>query len=496
MSDNEYASSGHFVGDSTETVAQAPKKPKLSDRKIEKESAEIASEPDYAAVGENTVKVSKAMGTPTPPIGEVAGGVVDQAGLFVTQNPIATGVGAAAVGGGLYGAWKALNAGQQESNKWDRTTASRPQGAALGSAPVAQPEAVVAPSAPVEAKPIAPVPAPTFPSSTQQKPAISGYGQRTTNAPETIPVPVAPTAAAPVEPAAPVINAKDQAAIDLANTKREAILADIRRKDELHAKRLAEEVKTDVAKQQKNQGASGRAGSEKEAEKQMVKSSIVAEEDKATAAALKAESKKVPGAVTPQPLPTTGALTTGSGMPAYPGKGPAGGKLRSEFASIGEVPENLAFVPGGQQMDALRNSIGQENFTKLVKEKGRYPINYDEALDWTREFAGKEGAPMGRAERIAKGLPPPEGTTGIAKTVNKKKLIKVGGIGGALIAASDIASAQTPKEAAQTIGEMLLPLGVTPSELQSGKLTAKQLKAFEEAQKLGSPYRSVPPPRK
>jgi hypothetical protein len=45
----------------------------------------------------------------------------------------------------------------------------------------------------------------------------------------------------------------------------------------------------------------------------------------------------------------------------------------------------------------------------------------------------------------------------------------------------------------QMIGEALLPMGLTPSELESGTLTEKQLRAYQEAQKLGSPYRSVPP---
>jgi hypothetical protein len=83
-------------------------------------------------------------------------------------------------------------------------------------------------------------------------------------------------------------------------------------------------------------------------------------------------------------------------------------------------------------------------------------------------------------------------TPSITKKVAGSKLVKVGGVGGALISLADVASA---KEARQTIGEMMLPIGATPSELQSGTLTAKQLKAFEEAKKLGSPYRSVPPPR-
>jgi hypothetical protein len=58
-----------------------------------------------------------------------------------------------------------------------------------------------------------------------------------------------------------------------------------------------------------------------------------------------------------------------------------------------------------------------------------------------------------------------------------------------------IAQSANAREAAANVAESLLPIGMTPSEVQSGKLTSKQLEAFKEAQKLGSPYRAVPPPR-
>jgi hypothetical protein len=92
-----------------------------------------------------------------------------------------------------------------------------------------------------------------------------------------------------------------------------------------------------------------------------------------------------------------------------------------------------------------------------------------------------------REGRVAAGLPH---TQNYGPALGKAA--KVGGVLGTLMTVAQSANA---KEAAQAVGESLLPIGLTPSEVQSGKLTAKQLKAFEESQKLGSPYRSVPPPR-
>ena len=81
-------------------------------------------------------------------------------------------------------------------------------------------------------------------------------------------------------------------------------------------------------------------------------------------------------------------------------------------------------------------------------------------------------------------------------THEMKKTLKGGG------AAAIAALALTPafvnaseSQKRQMLGEALLPMGLTPSELESGTLTEKQLRAYQEAQKLGSPYRSVPPPR-
>jgi hypothetical protein len=99
----------------------------------------------------------------------------------------------------------------------------------------------------------------------------------------------------------------------------------------------------------------------------------------------------------------------------------------------------------------------------------------------------KENIPvqtLNREERKAMGVPPPKDYPVLGKAM------KVGGVAGLLMTAGQAANA---REAMGNVAEALLPLGMTPSELAPGTLTKKQLEAYKEAQKLGSPYRSVPP---
>lgn len=84
------------------------------------------------------------------------------------------------------------------------------------------------------------------------------------------------------------------------------------------------------------------------------------------------------------------------------------------------------------------------------------------------------------------------------QTADITKIAKGLGLAGLLGAsgAAFSAPAQTrTRDVINAVGESLLPIGITPRTLQSGNLGPAQLRAFEEAQKLGSPYRSVPPPQ-
>lgn len=120
---------------------------------------------------------------------------------------------------------------------------------------------------------------------------------------------------------------------------------------------------------------------------------------------------------------------------------------------------------------------GQAAMEKAYADIGRYE-------QWLKENIPVQT--LNRAERKALGVPSPEPYGPLGKAM------KVGGVAGLLMTAAQAANA---KQAVQNVGEALLPIGMTPSELATGTLTEKQLRAFQEAQKLGSPYRSVPPPR-
>lgn len=120
---------------------------------------------------------------------------------------------------------------------------------------------------------------------------------------------------------------------------------------------------------------------------------------------------------------------------------------------------------------------GQAALDKAYSDVGKYE-------QWLKENIPVQT--LNKAERKALGVPSPAPYGPLGKA------IKVGGTAGLLMSAVNAANA---REAVQNVGEALLPIGITPGTLETGTLTEKQLRAFQEAQKLGSPYRSVPPPR-
>lgn len=193
------------------------------------------------------------------------------------------------------------------------------------------------------------------------------------------------------------------------------------------------------------------------------------------------------------PPPAQPSLMTGSGMPAYQGTGPKGTKLSTNIPSLALVPEDKVFVPGGQFMDIIRNATGQEAYTGNLKKYG-YPETPQKGYETARNINESLGrAP--REEAKAAGAALGENTKAITQKVGGIKGVKVGGVLGALISLTDLAKADTLRQGVGNVAEGLMPIGISPSELASGKLTEKQLNAYKEAQKLGSPYRSVPPPR-
>lgn len=86
----------------------------------------------------------------------------------------------------------------------------------------------------------------------------------------------------------------------------------------------------------------------------------------------------------------------------------------------------------------------------------------------------------------------------IGQTKDMTKLLSKLGLAGAALSAYETGFAKTPTERAKAgvgLMEAVLPPGLSPGELQPGTLGPEQLRAFQEAQKLGSPFRAVPPPR-
>jgi hypothetical protein len=174
------------------------------------------------------------------------------------------------------------------------------------------------------------------------------------------------------------------------------------------------------------------------------------------------------------------------------------------YKSPVDIPEGMVFRPDVGNLDrSLVNTLGTEGrlHAKELINKGMMfghyqgdPKLYNQAVsNLINQYSTKlkETLPSveltTRQSRIAQGLEH-EKNHGAALG----KAAKVAGVLGTLMTVAQSANA---REAAANVAEGLLPIGLTPSELASGKLTEKQLNAYKEAQKLGSPYRSVPPPR-
>jgi len=198
------------------------------------------------------------------------------------------------------------------------------------------------------------------------------------------------------------------------------------------------------------------------------------------------------------PFEGASELRTGTGKPAFEGMNPEG-KMRSTYPSIRDVPQGKAFIPNAQYIDVLRNDLGQPTYTQSFTGRD-FPTEYKGSIETGKEINRSLGRET-RAQLEARGVPHeqmPEPTKGILERVGGpkgSKVIKVGGVAGALISLADLAKAENLRQGVGNVAEGLLPIGMTSSELAPGTLTEKQLKAFQEAQKLGSPYRSVPPPR-
>jgi hypothetical protein len=179
-----------------------------------------------------------------------------------------------------------------------------------------------------------------------------------------------------------------------------------------------------------------------------------------------------------------------------------------ELAKQLESEGRFGILGAGKGDNNLYNSYGKD-FAKTLRNEinqGQMVGTYGNYKNVVNPAIGQipPESPVGKQLAEIRAANPQGGTfgpLGQGAAVKEGKLVTAknalnpalkGGAAAALL--MSIANAADAKEAARNVGEALLPWGMTPSEVESGKLTAKQLKAFEEAQKLGSPYRSVPPP--
>lgn len=134
-------------------------------------------------------------------------------------------------------------------------------------------------------------------------------------------------------------------------------------------------------------------------------------------------------------------LKTGTGREVVAGQGVVPQRFSKEYKTAADVPKGYAFVPGAQHIDTLRNNLGQQTYTEHYTNRP-FPSNYNEALAQSNEI----NRSLGRATREgmrAQGIEPPKPTTGITRKIGENKVVKVGGVLGALVALPELAHASS-----------------------------------------------------
>jgi hypothetical protein len=193
---------------------------------------------------------------------------------------------------------------------------------------------------------------------------------------------------------------------------------------------------------------------------------------------------------------TPAELRTGTGKQAYAGTGPAAQfspktgkpKLKPEYASMADVPTGYAFIPDAQYIDALRQDLGQAEYTKAFTGQN-FPATYEQAQTMGKDINRSLGRPSREEAKLA-GLPKGEITPGITQmTSSGKKGVTIKGLGiGALTAIPDIAKANTGQERSNALLgllEAVLPPGFTMSGAGEGSANVPDMGS---AALLGSPF--------
>ncbi len=200
--------------------------------------------------------------------------------------------------------------------------------------------------------------------------------------------------------------------------------------------------------------------------------------------------------------PVSAELRTGSGMPAFQGTAPPGTPLRRDLASVANIPSTHVFVPGGQLMDIIRNSVGQDAYTASLGKYG-YPKTQKEAHEISRAINESMGRmPRDVTKDLNIGLG--ENTPSITQKVGKNKEINVKGLGpGALLAFTDLVKAEGERqktgnygpltETAFNLASALVHPVAGPLATYTGGLNTNEARELAIRRKMGG-GRGVSPP--
>jgi hypothetical protein len=199
--------------------------------------------------------------------------------------------------------------------------------------------------------------------------------------------------------------------------------------------------------------------------------------------------------------PTTAVQPTEAPAPKGSKKEP----VVASFKTAKDIPEGFVFRPDVGNLDrSMYNILGPEHrqYAKELLTGGQMfgnvkDVNAEVSKLSTEYFQKLQSqipeAILSRDERRAQGIPSKFGNYGLQ---GFGKAAKVGGVAGTLFAVADLANAKTAEQKATAGANLLgavLPPGTDILEAGAPTLGQKQLKAFENAQKLGSPYRAIPP---
>ena len=169
---------------------------------------------------------------------------------------------------------------------------------------------------------------------------------------------------------------------------------------------------------------------------------------------------------------------------------------KQTFKTPAELPEGTVFKEGWGGADSwLNDQVGKEK-AKAIRNtynQGRGFGSGAEAIKNAAtamaEFGNTQFMTQGEPTILSKenrqrfGIAPPQQAGSLNKAF--PKAVKVGGIAGLLLTANEAANAKNLREAAGTVGEAFLPIGMTPTTAGAPVVPPSR---FSEAAKLGSPY--------